>query len=97
MKGRASYSQLRDQLVEKYSSGGCKVDTDCALVFEDNACASNCGTAIPKALADGFASNLDATAAASCATCPPPIKPPCAPLAAVCSNGKCTPLPAPQR
>jgi hypothetical protein len=88
--GRASYTQLRAALVEKYNSSGCMTDTDCTLVFEDNACVSNCGTAFPVSLASNAESNLKSAAQMDCGTCARPDRPPCALLVALCSNGHCT-------
>jgi hypothetical protein len=96
-KGREGYTQSRTVLVEKYNFSGCKVDSDCALVFENNACVSNCGTAFPKGLADQAQSNLDSLAASDCAMCPKPVIPPCVPLVAVCSNGQCVAASGPSR
>lgn len=87
-EGQRSYQVLRAQLIQKYNSSPCKLDSDCTLVGENNACASTCGTAIFAGLASDYASNLK-NAAADCASCSPPPIPPCAALVALCSNGQC--------
>jgi len=87
-KGQQSYQSLRQQLVEKYNSSPCKLDSDCTLVVEQNACVSDCGTAIFAAAVSNYDSNLK-NASADCASCPPPDRPPCVFLVALCSNGQC--------
>jgi hypothetical protein len=90
LEGRATYARTRDQLIDKYSRAGCQVDHDCTLVYESNACVSNCGTAFLAGLAENAIMNLTIFANEDCSTCPKPEPPPCAPVVAVCSNGRCT-------
>jgi hypothetical protein len=82
-------------MLGKYGSSPCKVDGDCQLVFENNACVSNCGEALPVSTAGFFETNIAGDAQACNMACPgfggPP---PCLQQVAVCSNGTCTALPA---
>jgi hypothetical protein len=89
MAGRQKYDALRDALIEKYTEGGCRSDDDCALFYEENQCAFDCGMAVDASLVMQATSNLDVEAQADCSTCPLPIPPPCALQTALCSNGKC--------
>ena len=87
-KGRANYAVQSEQLFDKYDAGPCQSDSDCALVVENNACARSCARPINANTVSFAGSNLDSFAIA-CATCPMPAIPPCAQLAAFCSNGRC--------
>ncbi|HVR01243.1 MAG TPA: hypothetical protein VMT47_03865 [Polyangia bacterium] len=87
-KGQQSYQSLREQLIQKYNFSPCKLDSDCTLVVEQNACVSDCGTAIFAAAALDFESNSK-SASVDCASCPSPAIPPCAALVALRSNGQC--------
>jgi hypothetical protein len=95
--GRQQYDALRETLVEKYTAGGCKSDSDCTLVFSDNNCTIDCGVAVNAVLAMQATANLAGQAQAECGSCSPPIAPPCAPTTALCSNGKCVAGIAPTR
>ena len=44
---RAAYTQFRDQVMEKYSSLGCKADSDCSYIYEKNNCALGCAMPVP--------------------------------------------------
>jgi hypothetical protein len=90
---QAAYGAQRSALLEKYSAPSCMVDSDCTLVYESNACVSNCGEALPVATASSFTMNLMTLAGACDMACPPKAAPPCALLTAACSNGKCTTVP----
>jgi hypothetical protein len=88
--GRQQYAADRAATVEKYTEGGCTSDDDCALFYEHNQCAWTCGTAVNATLVMDATSNLDAAATFDCGTCTPiGVAPPCLPLTALCSNGKC--------
>jgi hypothetical protein len=87
--GQQRYDATRAELIKKYTEGGCESDGDCALFYEQNQCAFDCGMAVNASLATQASSNLDAEAKMDCGTCKPPIPPPCALLTALCSNGKC--------
>jgi hypothetical protein len=88
--GQAAYLTFRLQLIDKYTSVGCKASNDCAIVYENNRCVSNCGTALPVNLADSAQQNLRAAAESDCASCPPAEVPPCIPEVASCIQGKCS-------
>jgi len=96
-QGLQAYIQLRDAIVEKYSSSSCQNSSECGLVQEDNACVANpCAYSIPKSLIESFETNI-AASAKGCSTCsslrePPPL---CMPVVAACVNGRCTTATAP--
>jgi hypothetical protein len=92
-QAEANYSRDREALLGKYSSTPCKQDTDCQLVFESNACVTNCGEALPVVNAGSFETNISGDAMVCNAACPAMSTPHCAPQVAVCSNGTCTALP----
>ena len=96
-KAQQAYGDSRASLLMKYSEAGCMVDSDCRLVFEANNCVSSCGTALALTEASFFTSNIASETQACDMSCPPIVSAPCAPLTAVCSNGLCTAVPAPQR
>lgn len=76
----AEYYRQRDLLIEKYSSAGCQLDSDCGLFFESNGCANGCGqTPLPVSLIDDAVQNLEGIAQQLCAMCAPPPIPPCVP------------------
>jgi hypothetical protein len=88
----AQYDQQRDLLLEKYSSVGCKFDSDCGVLYESNACKNTCGqTPLPIELIDDAVQNLDGIAREICAKCPPPPIPPCVPPPAPrCVMNRCS-------
>ncbi len=88
---RASYFEFRGQLVEKYGSIGCMKDSDCGLLYEGNACGTNCGAiALPLLYLQDASVNLTTFADSTCTACPPEPVPPCEPaLPPVCFNGRC--------
>jgi hypothetical protein len=89
------YNRDRKQFLDKYGSSRCAADAECRLVFEDNACESNCGEALPVSTANLFESNIQADADKCDGVCPALSgKPDCTPLVPVCSNGLCVALPA---
>jgi len=87
---QSQYVGNRQALLEKYGEASCKQDSDCRLIFETNACVSNCGEALPASTANNFVTNMAGLAMACNQSCPPIATPPCAPQVAVCSNGRCT-------
>lgn len=93
LKGQSSYAELRAQMLEKYSSTGCKNSSDCTLIVENTACDFVCNTALPSTLASSFTSNLENVAMSSCATCSAPEPVPCVALLPACVNGKCVGAP----
>ena len=64
------YTTNRAAMLDKYNSTPCKIDTDCRLVFEGNACVTNCGVALPISTASFFESNIAGLAMACNASCP---------------------------
>lgn len=86
--GRKAYRELRDALIEKYSSLGCKTEADCGLVVENNACALGCPLSLPSSTIDDYSRNLN-DAASACWACPPPEGPDCPSTSSACSNGAC--------
>jgi hypothetical protein len=87
--GQKSYADLRAQLLEKYSSSGCKNSADCVLMLEDTACAYNCNIALPGIALSNFTSNLDNQATSFCGTCPAPARVSCDSQIPACVNAKC--------
>jgi hypothetical protein len=90
---QASYASNREAMIQKYGSTPCKIDSECKIVYETNACVTNCGVALPVSTAGFFESNIESWAAACNAACPAKPLPPCLALSAVCSNGLCTLVP----
>jgi hypothetical protein len=95
-KGQQAYAELRQALIEKYNSMGCRLSRECTLVYESNRCGATCGTAFPVSLADSAQQNLRASAESNCATCPVMSTPPCVPLSAYCTPmGRCSTIAGP--
>lgn len=88
--GQESYTLLRNQLLDKYGSLGCKTDADCALVTEDNACMAICNIALPSSTVMNYVANLNSYAS-GCASCDSPTRSPCQKASAACMNGECVP------
>lgn len=89
-KQRAIYQDFRRQLIEKYSSNGCMIDSDCSIYYEKNQCAVGCGIPMPTAALSDFDSNLQSFAQQTCsAMCPLHIPPCVPPMAASCVFGRC--------
>ncbi len=88
---RQSYVVFRDQMLGKYGSINCQVDTDCSLYFEKNACGTGCGVALANVGRKELESSLDAYALMACPpACPPPPQVPCGPIASPhCWKGSC--------
>jgi hypothetical protein len=86
--GQEIYANLKDALIEKYGSSGCKNSSECTIVYEYNACASTCGVPLPSSTAQSYSDNLN-NYAAGCETCPQPPPILCPAAAAACLNGKC--------
>jgi hypothetical protein len=87
--GRKNYTNVRQQMIDKYGSAGCKNSSDCTLVLESNACAYVCNVPLPISTASNFAPNLSGTAVSYCANCSPPAPVVCDSMAPACLNGKC--------
>lgn len=77
--GQQAYRQLREQLLEKYSSLGCKSDWDCGVIWESNRCVATCGDPLPEAVIADAKQNLSSFAEMSCASCALIPFPPCPP------------------
>ena len=88
-KGEAEYAAFRMELLQKYNDGGCQTDDDCAILSEENACASSCGDVILGAELMNAIANLDSNASTACATCPKTEVGSCPPVTALCSNSMC--------
>jgi hypothetical protein len=88
-KGQEQYHSLRSQFIEKYKSIGCKADSDCRFVFDQNSCISTCGFGIHASQAESVVTNLKSLSDGLCQDCPPPLIPPCPQQVAFCSNGFC--------
>ncbi len=89
-KQQAVYQDFKKQLVEKYSSYGCKTSNDCTVYYEKNQCGVGCGIVISSAAFNNLDSNLQSFAQQNCSPqCMRPI-PPCeAPAGPFCFNGRC--------
>ena len=79
---RRTYAIFRDQLLAKHNTTVCGA---CTLVFEDNNCVANCGTAIIGKDAPSCLEAVRAFAESTCGGCPPPFPPPCPALASRCT------------
>jgi len=86
--GQALYADLKEALVDKYGSSGCKNSSECSIVYENNDCVATCGVALPTSTVMNYTNNLD-NYAAGCATCSPPAPILCPASVAACVNGKC--------
>ena len=79
-----------EELLAKLSQSACSADTDCAVLWETNACVSTCGTPAPVSAIDSATADLSDFAKKSCSSCGPIPIPPCAPPAPVtCQQGRC--------
>ena len=87
---RKNYEVFRQQLIDKYSTLGCMVNSDCTIYYEKNQCAVGCGIPMPSAAINNLDSNLQSFAQTTCSpNCMNPI-PPCeAPTPPVCFKGWC--------
>jgi hypothetical protein len=84
---KISYNRSRMGLVA--SDYSCAVDSDCALLLDNNLCNVGCGTAIAASAQPKVLSALTEIANNECGTCPPVDPPPCAQFHAVCVNNAC--------
>jgi hypothetical protein len=86
----ANYRVIRDQLIEKYQSLQCAVNSDCTLYYEANTCSTSCGIPVPIQTLPDLEANLSSAAAQTCSReCAPviaPCEPPSEPL---CIRGRC--------
>jgi hypothetical protein len=92
-QGQSNYRNLSQTEIAHNDS--CKVDGECAVVSETNACSANgCGDfiALNVSAQMSVVSTLDDYAANACATCPPLAPESCVRIDAVvsCVNGMCT-------
>lgn len=88
---REDHARLRSDLLEKYNSVGCQVDSDCIIYYEMNLCGSFCGVVVPTQQYNNLDANLTSYAAENCwGDCPPLPIPPCEPpTAPLCLGGVC--------
>ena len=88
---RIDYQRYREQVIEKFSSVGCQVASDCSVYYEKNNCGSGCGIAIPTQLVQELDATLTSFAQSTCApACPNEPTPPCDSLGAPsCVSGFC--------
>jgi hypothetical protein len=68
----------------------CTNDTDCTIIPLNNACSSDCGTAVSVTTGKELYVALQQFGSAACAGCPTTGGGGCAPRTARCMNGKCT-------
>ena len=73
------YQAYRAQVIEKYQTLGCKLDSDCGLIYDKNECgAASCGAPLLSSQIAVVTQMLDAYAQANCSfACPPEPIPPC--------------------
>jgi len=76
---RQDYAQFRAAVVAKYNSLGCRIDSECTVYYDSNACGSSCGVPVPAAFLQEVDSIL--TGYTTCNDCPPVPIPPCEPPA----------------
>ncbi len=89
-KQQALYQDFKKQLVEKYSSYGCKTANDCTVYWDKNQCGAGCGVVMPTAAIPNLDTNLQSYAAQNCSPKCPFVVPPCeAPAGPFCFNGRC--------
>ena len=88
VQAQSNYADFRAELVTKYGSVGCNNSADCTLLLEDNACAYTCNVPLPVEMTNNFLSNLKSSAA-SCSSCPVPVRVTCESKVAACLNGMC--------
>ncbi len=88
--GKTAYQKHREELLAKVSQTVCKLDADCAVLWENNACVSTCGTAAPASAIDGATAELNDFAKKNCSSCGPIPVPPCVPPQPLaCQQGRC--------
>jgi hypothetical protein len=88
--GKTDYAERRQQVLERLAASGCKVDTDCGVLWESNGCVNTCGVTVPNAGMEAAGQELQSYARTSCGSCPPIPTPPCAPPGpVVCQAGRC--------
>lgn len=89
-QGRAIYTQLRAQLLEKYKMG-CSTDTECVALAPVNSCESGCQYEVVwSSAARFFTDNLADSALMNCSTCNAGPIPPCDPPdPPACVMGEC--------
>jgi hypothetical protein len=87
---RKDYQAYRQQLLDKYSTYPCMVDSDCSIYYEKNNCGYSCGISIATATIQNLDSNLNSYAAMACNPgCIVPV-PPCEPTPPpACFKGYC--------
>jgi hypothetical protein len=87
--GMKEYEMNRQALFDKYSSGYCQTDGECAIAPEVNQCVARCGVALPSNTIGNWESNLANFAMQSCSACPKPFIPPCAAQFPRCMMNRC--------
>ncbi len=89
-KQQALYQDFKKQLVEKYSTFGCKSANDCTIYWEKNQCGAGCGIAVPSAAVGNLDTNLQSFAQQTCGpNCPFQVLPCDAPAGPFCFNNRC--------
>jgi hypothetical protein len=87
---RSTYFELRQQLIDKYSTLGCTTDGDCTIYYEKNQCYIGCGVPIPNGALNNLDGNLQSFAQSTCSPNCPLEVPPCDPGATPrCINQRC--------
>jgi hypothetical protein len=87
---RTTHRTFSSQVFAKYGTIGCQTGADCTAYYENNVCASSCGTPLATAVVKEVDALLNQHAEMTCdAACPPIPIPPCPPTIVVCSNGRC--------
>ena len=89
------YEVNRTQLLDKYGSTPCMIDSECTIAPETNRCVARCGVPLPKATAQFWVQNSTSFADSYCSACPPMPPPPCVFSYPRCIAGKCTAGPPP--
>jgi hypothetical protein len=89
--GKQKYHDERQALLDKLAASGCKVDADCGVFWENNACVSTCGVVVPSVGMAAASTELQNSAAELCSSCAPIPVPPCVPPQPVsCKQGQCS-------
>jgi hypothetical protein len=89
-EARQKYAELRSELLSDFQSLGCQSDEGCSRFWEDNRCATTCGTPIPTEARVAMEDELEDFAEPTCSNCPQQQPIPCPrPFPSTCVDGIC--------
>jgi len=88
--GQANYATTEQQVLEKYHSLSCKVDSDCTAVASVNRCTPGCDAiAVSSSASQLLLDTLNQMALMDCESCPPPGDNLCVAPTPRCYAGRC--------